>query len=52
MRKSRRSFDLLNLIALDEKFRRIRLRNVRMNYTLNYEWEQLDHEIWVRKLEI
>jgi len=38
--------------SFNEMLRIVRLRNVRMNYELNHEWEQLCREIWVRVAEI
>lgn len=52
MRRARRGHSLLDRKSFDETFRTVRLRNIRINYELNHEWEQLCREIWVRFTEI
>lgn len=52
MWRARRSHGLLDRKLFDETFRIARLRNIRINYELNHEWEQLCREIWVRLAEI
>lgn len=47
MRRARRGHGLLDRKSVDETFRTVRLRNIRINYELNHEWEQLCREIWV-----
>ncbi|KYM92960.1 Fox-1 like protein C [Atta colombica] len=46
MRRTRRGHGLLDRKSFDETFRIVRLRNIRINYELNHEWEQLCREIW------
>lgn len=52
MRRARRGHGLLDRKSVDETFRTVRLRNIRINYELNHEWEQLCREIWVGFAEI
>lgn len=52
MRRTRRGHGLLDRKSLDDSFRIARLRNIRINYELNHEWEQLCCEIWVGAAEI
>jgi len=47
MRRTRRIRDLADRKSLDDAYRSIHLRNIRINYSLNHEWEQLNWEIWV-----
>lgn len=52
MRSSRRVTDARCRKLIEEKLRRAHLRNIRINFSLNYEWDQLNWEIWVRLFEI
>jgi len=47
MRRTRRIRGLMDRKSLDDAYRSIHLRNIRINYSLNHEWEQLNWEIWV-----
>lgn len=47
MRRVRRGLGLLERKSYDELSRGVRLRNMRINYSLNHEWERLNREIWV-----
>lgn len=52
MRSSRRIADARSCKFIEETLRRVHLRNIRINFSLNYEWEQLNWEIWVGLFEI
>lgn len=52
MRRTRRIRGPVGLKSLDDAYRSIHMRNIRINYSLNHEWEQLNREIWVRVAEM